>query len=62
LPELRSSGSYSSAPAAINGFSERHLTRVISAGGFHDDTDRADRDRRDESLRPAVDAILPACA
>jgi hypothetical protein len=35
---------------------------VISVRGSSRATDRADRDRRDENLRPAVDAIASGCA
>jgi len=55
--ELRVSGPYPFAVAAINGLSRRHLSHVISVPGFQNVTDRGCRDRRDQDLRPAVGAI-----
>jgi hypothetical protein len=55
-PELLSSGSSPSAPAAINGSSHRHLYRAICVPGNSIGTDRITVIAAIENLRPAVRA------
>jgi len=57
-PELPSYGPYSSAPAAISCWFQRHMPLACTAWRRFIDTDHGDGDRRDEDLRPAVDAML----
>ncbi len=59
-PEPRSFGPYALAAAAIKGFSLRHPSRANTVWGVLTGPDHGAGDRREEDLRPAVAATLPA--